>query len=222
MAENIRIDFDDSAKSKKQILKIKEILDVGGVIAYPTDTFYALGGNLHNDEAMQTIYRIKKRPTTKPFITLAHSIESLNSLVSDFTGDSEKLMDAFWPGPLTILFNVLPHLPAKLSAHTGKIGVRVPGNPFTRKLLEELDCHLTGTSANISGEKELTSVLEVDAQMGTQISAIIEGGDSSGDKPSTIIDPTESPWKIIREGAISKEQIEAVIGSQDDLGIEVI
>jgi L-threonylcarbamoyladenylate synthase len=222
MAENIRIDFDDPSKSQKQILKIKEILDVGGVIAYPTDTFYALGANLHNDEAVQTIYRIKKRPATKPFITLAHSIESLNSLVSGFTSDSEKLMEAFWPGPLTILFNVLPHLPAKLTAFTGKIGVRIPGNPFTLKLLEGLDCHLTGTSANISGKKELTSPLEVDAHLGTQISAIIQGGDVPCIKPSTIIDLSVNPWKIIREGEISKEQIEAVIGTQDDLGIEVI
>jgi L-threonylcarbamoyladenylate synthase len=222
MAEHIRLEFDDSSRSKKQILKIKEILDVGGVIAYPTDTFYALGANLHNDEAVQTIYRIKKRPTSKPFIVLAHSVESLNSLVSDFTSDAEKLMEAFWPGPLTILFNVLPHLPASVSAYTGKIGVRVPGNPFTLKLLEGLNCHLTGTSANISGEKESSSALEVDTQLGSNISAIIQGGDSPGDKPSTIIDLTTTPWKIIREGAISKSQIESVIGTQDDLGIEVI
>jgi L-threonylcarbamoyladenylate synthase len=221
MAENIRLDFDDPSQSKKQIQKIKEILDVGGVIAYPTDTFYALGANLHNDEAMHTIYRIKKRPETKPFISLTHSIENLNSLVSDFTDDAEKLMDAFWPGPLTILFNVLPHLPAKLSAYTGKIGVRVPGNKFTLQLLERLNYPLIGTSANISGEKDLTSALEVDAQLGSQISAIIEGGESPCEKPSTIIDSTVSPLEIIREGAISKEQIEAVIGCQDDLGIEL-
>ena len=222
MAENIRLDFDDPSHSKKQIQKLKEILDVGGVIAYPTDTFYALGANLHNDEAMRTIYRIKKRPETKPFISLTHSIESLNSLVSGFTDDANKLIDAFWPGPLTILFNVLPHLPAKLSAYTGKIGVRIPGNKFTLQLLEGLNYPLTGTSANISGEKDLTSALEVDTQLGSQISAIIEGGESPCEKPSTIIDSTVSPLEIIREGAISKEQIEAVIGCQDDLGIESV
>ncbi|MGV7221885.1 MAG: L-threonylcarbamoyladenylate synthase [Nitrospinales bacterium] len=222
MAENIRIDFDDLSRSKTQIEKIKEILDVGGVIAYPTDTFYALGANLHNDEAMQTIYRIKQRPSTKPFMALVHSVESLNSLVSDFTSDADKLMEAFWPGPLTIIFNVLPHLPAKVTAYTGKIAVRIPGNAFTRKLLEGINYPLTGTSANISGEKDLTSALEVDEQLGTQISAIIEGGDPPCEKPSTIFDSTVDPWKIIREGVISKEQIESVIGTQDDLGIEII
>jgi len=212
MAEIINLKFNDSKHSLKQIRKIREILDVGGVIAYPTDTYYGLGANPFNEEAVLNIYRIKNRPATKPFIALTKSIEDLNRLVSDFTRASEKLMSVFWPGPLTILFRVLPYLPAKLTAHTGKIGVRVPGNKFTRQLLENLDHPLTATSANISGEKNLGSASEVDALLGHQVHAIIAGGDCQCEKPSTVIDLTVSPPVIIRDGAISREQIESVLG----------
>ncbi len=212
MAEIINLEFDGSSRFQKQIKKIEAILDVGGVIAYPTDTQYGLGANPFNEEAILNIYRIKNRPATKPFIVLTDTVDGLSGLISDFTSNAEILMGAFWPGQLTMLCNVLPHLPAKLTAYTGKIGVRIPGNKFTRQLLEVLNHPLTATSANISGENNLMSAIEVDSILGPQVSAIIDGGDSQSELPSTVIDTTVSPPIIIREGAISREQIESVIG----------
>ena len=212
MAEIINLEFDGSPRSLKKIKKIEAILDVGGVVAYPTDTHYGLGANPFNEEALVNLYKIKNRPLTKPFIVLTNSVEGLGCLISDFTSDAKNLMDAFWPGPLTILCRVLPHLPAKLTAYTGKIGVRIPGNKFTRQFLEVLKHPLTATSANISGEKDLTSAIEVDSILGPQVSAIIDGPDSQCERPSTVIDATVSPPVMIREGAISREQIEPVVG----------
>ena len=212
MAEIIKLEFDGSARSQKQIKKVEAILDAGGVVAYPTDTQYGLGVNPFNEEAVLYLYNIKNRPLDKPFIVLANAVEGLGCLISDFTSDAKILMDAFWPGPLTILCRVLPHLPAKLTAYTGKIGVRIPGNKFTRQFLEVLKQPLTATSANISGEKDLTSAIEVDSVLGSQVSAIIDGGGSQRGLPSTIIDATVSPPVILREGAISREQIEPVVG----------
>lgn len=212
MAEIIRLEFDESERTQNQILKIKGILDVGGVIGYPTDTFYGLGANPLNEEAILSIFKIKNRPITKPFITLTHSTEGLSGLVSDISSGAQQLIDAFWPGPLTILMRVLPHLPAKLTAFTGKIGVRVPASEFTLKLLKSIEHPLTATSANISGEENLIAAYKLDAKLGHILSAIIDGGECQGDKQSTVIDSTVSPMVIIREGAVSREQIESVIG----------
>ena len=146
------------------------------------DTFYGLGANPLNEEAILSIFNIKKRPPTKPFITLVPSMEGLSGLVSDISSEAQKLIDAFWPGPLTIVMRVLPHLPAKLTSFTGKIGVRLPANEFTRQLLENLDHPLTATSANISGDGNLISAHEVDAQLGPQLSIIIDHGECQAEK----------------------------------------
>lgn len=211
MAKIIKIDLIQSPRSEKDIHFIKEVLDLGGIIGFPTDTYYGLGANPLNEEAVQTIFKIKNRPGNKPFIILVDSVITLTDFVSHIDQNTQKLMDEFWPGPLTILFRVNPLLPAKLTAHTGKIGARIPGNVITRHLLEKIGHPLTGTSANISGDENLSTAQDVNHALGPQISAIVDGGKCPGEKESTVIDPTVSPPVIIREGAISREQIEAVL-----------
>ncbi len=214
MARTLRLDLVHPICSDQDIKLIKEVLDTGGIIGLPTDTFYGLGANPLNEEAVKTIYRIKKRPTNKPFTILVDSVKTLNNFVSGITTDMEKLMGAFWPGPLTILFSVMPLMPPKLSAYSGKIGARIPDHVVTRYLLEKIGHPLTGTSANISESENITTAAGVEKALGPQLNLIIDAGECPGGKESTVIDPTVSPPVIIRDGAISREEIESELGTK--------
>ena len=211
MPEIIKIDLDDETVFRTQMVKIKRVLNLGGVMAFPTDTFYGLGATVFNRKAVSRIFKIKQRPKDKPLLTLVASAYQANSMALEITPTAEILIEKLWPGPLTILFSAHPHLPSQLTANTGKIGVRQPGSEMVRKLLSGIGFPITATSANISGTENVTTAKEVEETLGSQIDLIVDGGAAPGGKESTILDVTLSPSLLVREGAVTREEIDAIL-----------
>jgi L-threonylcarbamoyladenylate synthase len=214
MAKVLQVDFEQPNCSSKAIKTIQSVLKAGGVIAFPTDTFYGLGAHPFNPDALSKIFRIKRRPADKPLLVLIHSRDQLDALTDKITSLGKLLMQQFWPGPLTLLFKAAPDIPGKVTGGTGKLGIRLPAHLFTLQLLEALDQPLTAPSANLSGEGELSTAAEVAQVLGAQLDLIVDGGPTPGGKPSTVLDTTTNPPTLIREGALSRSDLESVLPIQ--------
>ena len=188
----------------------KQILDVfkkGGIIAYPTETFYGLGADPFNESAVKKLFQLKGRGFDKPVSILIKDKNMLLTVVEEIPPAAEKLIKKFWPGPLTIIFKAKKIVPSVLTGYTGKIGVRISSNPITQKLLGTIDSPITTTSANPSGKKSPVTTKEVKDYFGDKIDLIIDGGLLSGKLGSTIVDVTERELRVIREGEIYIKQL---------------
>ncbi|TDJ50483.1 MAG: threonylcarbamoyl-AMP synthase [Nitrospina sp.] len=211
MVNVLRVNFESPEASREPLETIQSVLDSGGVIAFPTDTFYGLGADPFNPEAISKIFRIKQRPADKPLLVLIHSPDQVDRLTDQITPLAKLLMRSFWPGSLTLLFKAAPGLPSELTAGTGKVGVRLPAHLFTLQLLEGLDCPLTAPSANISGHKEPTALWEFPSTLGEELDLLVDGGPAPGGKPSTILDATMNPPILVREGAVSRKDLQLIL-----------
>ncbi len=214
MANVLHVDFEQPGTSSKAIENIQSVLNSGGVIAFPTDTFYGLGADPFNPDALSRIFQIKQRPADKPLLVLIHSLDQLADLTQEVTDSARQLMERFWPGPLTLIFKAAAGLPDALTAGTGTLGIRLPGHPFTRELLETLDRPLTAPSANISNAQELQTARQVENTLGEKLNLIVDGGPAPGGKVSTILDTITNPPTLIREGALSRSDLESVLPIQ--------
>ncbi|TFG93869.1 MAG: threonylcarbamoyl-AMP synthase [Syntrophobacterales bacterium] len=193
------------------MIKAATILKGGGVIAYPTETFYGLGADIRNEQALEKLYAIKGRDFNKPISIIIGSREDLKRFAREITPAAESLMNRFWPGGLTLIFQAAHGLSERLTAGTGKIGIRLSSNPVATLLAQNLSGAITATSANRSGEGECVSAREVISGMGETVDAVIDGGKTAGGTGSTIVDTTVDPPVIIREGIISSSEIYRVI-----------
>ncbi len=201
-----------------QILKIdsnavsaqaQKVLLQGGVIAFPTDTFYGLGVDPFNRKAVERVYEIKNRDKNKPLLLLVSSREQLETLVKEITPAHLALMQKFWPGPLTLLFEPRSVIPANVSAD--RIGIRQPGNSMTRNLISALGQPITAPSANLSGEEPPVTAGQVQKSLGNHVDLILDGGPCPGGEPSTLVDAVETPVRLVRLGAIPFNKIEMTL-----------
>lgn len=182
--------------------RCRAVIDAGGVIAYPTDTFYGLGVDPRNPRAVRKVFAIKGREADQPILLLLHDRNDVSAWASEVAPSALRLMERFWPGPLTLVFRAGPQVLPELTAGTGAIGLRVPGNDLTRALLGAVGGSLTGTSANRSGRPSPRTANEVRRELGGSIDLIIDGGPAAEVLPSTVVDVTEDPPRLIRQGAI--------------------
>lgn len=210
MPEILRICADRSEEDI--LLRAAAIVAGGGVIGYPTETFYGLGADATQEQAIKRIFQIKGRNFSNPLPLLIGFRQDIYSLAQKIPEKAEILMDAFWPGPLTIVFEAVPHLSQLLTAKSGKIGIRQSGHKGARKIAEKAGRPLTATSANLSGMPECQTADQVIAQLGDRLDAVVDlqGGNSA--LGSTIIDITFENPKILRAGVISREDIEQKTG----------
>ena len=186
----------------------------GGVIAFPTETFYGLGVDPLNAQAVLRLYALKGRsPETSPILVLIRSRHELLALVSEITPAAERLMQACWPGPLTLVFRAAVAVPLVLTAGTGTIGVRYSAHPVVEQVLEVTGGPLTGTSANRTGQPPATTAAEVEHAFGADVDLIVNGGPTPGGLPSTVVDTTVSPPRLIREGCVTQAALRAVLPS---------
>ncbi len=183
------------------------ILTDGGIIAYPTETFYGLGVDATHEEAIGKIFAVKGRNFKNPVSLIIAKPEDINMLVTDVPETAKKLIDAFWPGALTIVFQASDTVSPLLTAGTGKIGLRVSSHPIALKIVQNMKKPLTATSANLSGAPECSTASEVTGQIGGKIDAILDGGKTPGGASSTLIDVTLNPPVVLREGSISRQSI---------------
>ena len=201
----------DKNSEETILTRAAEILAGGGVIAYPTETFYGLGADATNEKAIEKIFAVKGRNFKNPISLIIGQADDIYPLVQDVPKTAKKLMTAFWPGALTIIFSAADKISPLLTAGSGKIGLRVSSHPGAQGIVQKLKRPLTATSANLSGAPECTRASEVAEQIGDKIDAIIDLGNTPGTKGSTIIDVTCTPPVILREGAISRKIIEKYI-----------
>lgn len=201
----------DKESEEKIIARAADILAGGGIIAYPTETFYGLGADATNEKAIEKIFAAKGRNFKNPISLIIGKPDDIHPLVKDIPVSAKKLMDAFWPGALTIVFQASDKISPLLTAGSGKIGLRVSSHPLALKIVQKLKRPLTATSANQSGAPECSDASDVIVQIGDKIDAIVNGGQTEGGKASTLVDITCDPPVILREGVISKKTIEKCI-----------
>ena len=200
--------------SESSLREAGKVVRSGGVIAFPTETFYGLGVDPFNVPAVQRLYDLKGRPPrTRPVLVLIRSRHELQALVSEITPAAERLIQACWPGPLTLVFQAAVAVPSVLTAGTGTVGVRHSAYPDVQRVLEMIGGPLTGTSANRTGQPPATTAQEVEHAFGATVDLIVNGGPTPGGLPSTVVDTTVSPPRIIREGCVSQAALRAVLPS---------
>lgn len=196
----------DTSRPEEAFLRCREVISAGGVIVYPTDTYYGLGADPRNSAAVKRVFAIKGRQPDQPILLLISDASDVSDWAAEITAPAEILMQRYWPGPLTLVFKARANVLADLTARTGNIGLRVPGNSMTRGLLRYLGHALTGTSANISNMPSPRTAQET-ATIAGLVDLILDGGDCAGEKPSTIVDVSTEVPRVIREGAIPSRSL---------------
>lgn len=190
-----------------------QLLRSGETVAFPTDTVYGLGANAYQDTAVQKIYTAKGRPSDKPLILLIHDKTQLLQFTDTISDAAQRLMDAFWPGPLTLIFPLRDGIVStEVTRGKASIGVRMPNHAAALELLRLADVPVAAPSANLSGNPSPVTAEQVAHDLDGRIAAIVDGGPCKIGEASTILDLSTDPPVILRQGAISKEQLEQVSG----------
>ncbi len=183
-----------------------DVLRMGGLVAFPTDTLYALGANAMDPEAIERVFTIKGRYHGKPLSILVGSVEAATAL-GNLPDGIRALMQMFWPGPLTVVVRASSQIPAVLTAATGTVGLRMPAGTVAQALLHAFGGPIIGTSANKAGGPDPADAKTVQRAVGGQIDLVLDGGRVALGVPSTVIDCTQVPARILREGAVSKAKL---------------
>jgi len=195
------------ADQGQSINEAARVIFAGGVVAVPTESFYGLSVNALHEKAVERLIAIKKRREDHPVLILIHSADELERYVAQIPPVALRLMEAFWPGGLTLVFNANPGLPVLLTGGTGKIGIRLSSHPVPTRLAKIAGVAITGTSANLTGAPPCERAEEVLEALGSQVDLILDGGRTAGGKGSTVLDVTLTPPAILREGIVPRERL---------------
>jgi len=188
-----------------------EILRAGGVIAIPTDTVYGIACLVNKRDSIQRLYAIKEREHVKAIPVLIGTLEQTSNIAAIFPPAAHVLSQHFWPGALTLIVNKHPDLPFELTGYP-TVGIRMPDHKWLLSLMQSCG-PLAATSANISGQPSLSNAQAVLEELDGSINLLIDGGTCAGGIPSTVIDCTVSPVKVLREGGIREPSIHRVINN---------
>ena len=184
------------------------VLGAGGLVAFPTESWYGLAADPLNTEALDRLYAVKRRPANKPILVLVENVEQLGLLAEHIPEPYPVLIERFWPGPLTLVFPVTRGVPGQLTAGTGTIAIRCPSNPVAIELVRRFGRPITGTSANISAEPPHQTARGVAGSLGQDVDVILDGGTTPGRKGSTIIALKGNTPVCIREGRIPFSEVQ--------------
>jgi L-threonylcarbamoyladenylate synthase len=180
------------------------VIAAGGVIAFRTDTFYGLGADPFNEEALKLLKSLKGRDADKPILVVISDAAEAARFIADTSTLFNAVSARHWPGALTIVVKAKPEVPDELTAGSGTIGLRLPDDEMVRSFIRTCNGALTATSANLAGEPPARTAQEVSQAFPTGLDLIVDGGASSGDKPSTVLDISNERARMLREGAVSK------------------
>ena len=199
------INSDESLQ--RGLIKALHIISEGGIVAFPTESFYGLGVDATNTDAVKNLFQIKKRDLNSPILILISSLRDLPRYVAYIPSQAKKLGKKFWPGGLTMVFQSSPVVSSLLTSSTGRIGIRISSHPIAYALSKTLHAPITATSANVSGKPPCISADQVLECFKNTIDLILDGGKTQGKYPSTILDVTSDPPRIIRKGIVKVEEI---------------
>lgn len=181
-----------------------EVLQEGGLVALPTETFYGLAADAFNRAALAQLNRLKQKPSASPILLLLAETGQVQQLAEVLPEEFAPLAGAFWPGPLTLVIRARPSLPPEVSAGRGTVAIRVPGLALPRRLAALLGRPISGVSANVHGQAPCRKALEVAQAFPQGIELILDGGPAPGGAPSTIVDLSDRPARLLREGMIPR------------------
>jgi len=198
-----------SAKEPQALQLALEIIRQGGMVAFPTDTVYGLGTSAFDPQGIEQLYVVKEREGRKAIAVLLSSAAELAKITAVMNDTAQRLAERFWPGPLTLIVPRHPDLPANLSP-LPTIGVRMPDHPLALALIARSG-PLATTSANLSGGENACTAHEVFTQLSGRIPLILDGGQTPGGSPSTVVDCTAEPPGILRQGPISLSKLQIAL-----------
>ena len=211
----------DTDKDKEfldeQLHKVADMLKTGKTVVFPTETVYGLGANALDPEAAKKIYEAKGRPSDNPLIVHISKKEDVDFLAGNISQDSKLLMEAFWPGPLTLILDKSDNVPIETTGGLMTVAIRMPSNPIARKLIDLAGVPIAAPSANISGRPSITSSKYLVEELCERVDAIIISEDSEIGLESTVIDMTASTPVILRPGKIGKTEIEKILNKEIEL-----
>lgn len=190
-----------------KLKEISKIIKNGGIVIFPTETVYGIGTNGLNKDAISRLYDVKQRPKTKPISLLVSSIDMVEKVACDITNMEYKLMEKFFPGPLTIILKKKSIVPDNLTNNTDTVGIRMPDNIIAKKLIEYANVPIATPSANISGRPSGTNIDTIINDFKDKVDYYIDGGESKLGIGSTIVKIENGYPVILRDGSISKKQI---------------
>lgn len=196
---------------KRVIARAASRIHGGGLVVFPTNTFYGLGARALDAHAVEKVYQAKKRNPEKPLLILIASLADLPGLVKTVPAVAERIIKAFWPGSVTLVFQAKEGFPANLTGHTGKIGIRLAGHPVASALVREVGSPVTATSANLSGNMGAISVNGLDKEMLEYVDLVLDAGLLAGGSGSTLVDVTVDPPRVLREGTIPGHEIQTLL-----------
>ncbi|HHV07327.1 MAG TPA: threonylcarbamoyl-AMP synthase [Firmicutes bacterium] len=196
-----------------QLKEAGAIVRQGGLVAFPTETVYGLGGNALDPEAATKIYAAKGRPSDNPLIVHVAQPEEIEGLVAKIPAVAIELIERFWPGPLTLVFSAAAQVPRRTTGGLSTVALRMPAHPVALAFIEACGCPIAGPSANLSGRPSPTTAQHVMADLAGRIDMIIDSGHTGVGVESTVLDVTVSPPQILRPGGLTLEQLREVIPS---------
>jgi L-threonylcarbamoyladenylate synthase len=199
-------------RDKEVIRRAADIIKRGGLVAFPTETVYGLGADAFNPIAVARVFEVKKRPSFDPLIIHVANSEDLEKLAIETPPQGRKLVERFWPGPLTVVLLKKEDVPDIVTAGLPTVAVRMPRHPMTLKLIEFVGSPIVGPSANLFGYLSPTTAEHVQEQLGNQVDLILDGGPCEVGVESTIISFLEGSPRLLRPGGIPLEEIESMIG----------
>jgi len=211
MSETIKIN--PKQPEDDLISRAVRILRKDGVIGYPTETVYGIGSNIFSAAAVDRIYNLKSRDRSKALIVIAADIIQVGDLVEEIPEAAERLMENFWPGPLTMVFRASRELLGSPFHRSHTIAIRIPDCPICLALLKSSGFPIISTSANRSNEPPAVTAEQVNEKFGDELDLIIDGSETLSTTPSTVVDVTRLPVRVLREGAISRLEIDTVLES---------
>jgi len=205
------IRIDPAGPGPEAIAGAGSIIRKGGVVIFPTQCLYGIAADALNEKAVEKVFDIKKRPQNNPILVLVPDQNCLEDLAESIPEPARKLMKAFWPGGLTLVCQAKPTVPKRLTAGSGKLGIRIPSHPAAKALVDFVGFPITGTSANLSGKPGCDRISLLDPSIFETSDLILDAGILKGGIGSTIVDVTVFPLRIIREGFISENQIRRIL-----------
>lgn len=206
----------DTKNPEKSVLtEAAEILKNGGLVAFPTETVYGLGANGLDEKACKRIYEAKGRPSDNPLILTIGDLDGLYKIVGKVTENAKKIIDAFWPGPITLVLPKADCVPETVTGGLDTVAVRYPSNKIARELIKIAGIPVAAPSANSSGKPSPTRASHVEFDLNGKIEMIIDGGAADWGLESTILDVSEDKPVLLRPGAVTQDMIEEVVGEID-------
>lgn len=204
--------------TEEERARARRIVETGGVVAFRTDTFYGLGADPFHPAGVARINRLKEREGRKPLLVVIGEREDAYRFISEKTNLFDELTKQYWPGSLTVVCKARSTVPEGVTAGSGTIGLRLPGDEAVRALIIACNGALTATSANLAGQPPARTALEVAHYFPRELDLIIDGGEAHTDKPSTVIDVSRGRARLIREGEVARSDLEQTLR---ELGAEL-